>query len=942
MIERSPAAGEVRFGDDFELDFRTYELRRAGRVLKLERIPKEILLLLVSRQGEITTRDQIVEKIWGKDVFLDTDNSINGAIRKIRTVLRDDPEQPRFIQTVSGTGYRFVAAVETVCPATPIPPVRPPDVFETKGLRSELAKLASSQPLIVLKQRRIGPWFIGGAAILLVALGALTLTSIRERLFPTPISALALKTRRSVAVLGFKNLSGREEEAWISAALSEMLGAELAAGQELRMVSSEDVARMKLDLSLPAADTYSRDTLSKVRNHLSTDMVVLGSYLALGKDSGGKIRIDLQLQDTRQGETVIVISREGAESDLASLVSQTGANLRQKLNIGDVTARDAPEIRAALPENSEAARLYAEGLVSLENFDALAARITLEKAIAADPTHALSHSLLADAWFRLGYDAKAKDEAKKALDLSSTLPREQRLLVEGRYHEFANDLPAAVEVYKTLRNYFPDNLTYGLRLASAQTKSGAGKEALQTIERIRRLSKPASEDPRIGVEEATAAESLGDFRRAQQAAATAASTAQMRGARLTLAEARFREAWAWDRLGDLDRASREMYEARALAANAGNPQLTLRTLRGIGLVFYDRGDFTQALKFYEQALDISRKTGALRQVSVNLTDVGNVLYEQGKTEEAKQYYEEGLKVDRETAYAKGIASNQGSIANTLDGLGDLVGATQMQEQSLEGFRAIGDKRGEASTLNNLGSVLLERGELASAKKNFDQAIVLQQQIGYQRGRGFSLTLLADVLLQQNQIEQAKKTIEQAIALRTEMKDESNVARNQVGLAQILLELQRPAEAESLARAASVVFENQKEDGSGSLAQTILSRALLAQGKGKEAKVAADRAISLSQNTTDRPSRFEAVLAAAEVNAKSGQTAEAIKALESTGSEARLHGYSEYELETQLDLDRIELHSGRAAAGKAHLRQLQAEAQAKGFLLLAHKAAAAMI
>ena len=76
MIERSATPAVVQFGDDFELDFSTYELRRAGRILKLERIPKEILLLLVTRQGEITTREQIVDKIWGKDVFLDTDNSI--------------------------------------------------------------------------------------------------------------------------------------------------------------------------------------------------------------------------------------------------------------------------------------------------------------------------------------------------------------------------------------------------------------------------------------------------------------------------------------------------------------------------------------------------------------------------------------------------------------------------------------------------------------------------------------------------------------------------------------------------------------------------------------------------------------------------------------------------------------------------------------------------
>ena len=101
----------IRFGDDFELDLRAFELRRAGRPLKLERIPLQILLLLIEHNQQLVTREEIIEQIWGKDVFLDTDNSINGAIRKIRQALRDDPEQPRFVQTVTGLGYRFIAEV---------------------------------------------------------------------------------------------------------------------------------------------------------------------------------------------------------------------------------------------------------------------------------------------------------------------------------------------------------------------------------------------------------------------------------------------------------------------------------------------------------------------------------------------------------------------------------------------------------------------------------------------------------------------------------------------------------------------------------------------------------------------------------------------------------------------------------------------------------------
>ena len=100
----------VRF-EDIELDASRYSLRRSGRELKLERIPMELLLLLVERRGLLVTREEIIEKLWGKNVFLDTDNSINTAIRKIRQALKDDREQPRFVQTIAGKGYRFIAPI---------------------------------------------------------------------------------------------------------------------------------------------------------------------------------------------------------------------------------------------------------------------------------------------------------------------------------------------------------------------------------------------------------------------------------------------------------------------------------------------------------------------------------------------------------------------------------------------------------------------------------------------------------------------------------------------------------------------------------------------------------------------------------------------------------------------------------------------------------------
>src|SRR6516225_3897727 len=99
---------------DLELDLRRYQLRRDGRVLKLERIPMDVLVFLVEQRDRLVTRDEIIERVWGKDVFLDTESAINTAIRKIRHARGDDPADPRFLETVPGKGYRFSAKVTPI------------------------------------------------------------------------------------------------------------------------------------------------------------------------------------------------------------------------------------------------------------------------------------------------------------------------------------------------------------------------------------------------------------------------------------------------------------------------------------------------------------------------------------------------------------------------------------------------------------------------------------------------------------------------------------------------------------------------------------------------------------------------------------------------------------------------------------------------------------
>jgi len=149
-----------RFGE-FTLDIDRYQLQRRGFEVKLENLPLRLLMMLVDRRGQLVCRREIEEELWGRDVFVNVEQGINTAIRKIRQVLRDHPEGPRYLQTVVGKGYRFIA-VEVVEDETPRPgaPISKPEnasvtvtleqlgqaILSTAGLESVLQNLSRFSP----------------------------------------------------------------------------------------------------------------------------------------------------------------------------------------------------------------------------------------------------------------------------------------------------------------------------------------------------------------------------------------------------------------------------------------------------------------------------------------------------------------------------------------------------------------------------------------------------------------------------------------------------------------------------------------------------------------------------------------------------------------------------------------------------------------------------
>src|SRR6266478_3258082 len=785
--------------------------------------------------------------------------------------------------------------------------------------------------------KRAKPYLAGAliVALLAVASAAYLFMHRKKDAGPAPTAT----RRRSIAVLGFKNLSGNPEKSWLSTALSEMMTTELSQGDQLRTIPGESVAQMRMSLAIPDADSYSQQTLNRIRQNLGSDDVVVGSYLPLGN---GVLRLDLRMQDAVAGETLATVSEKGNESEIDTLVGKAGAKLRAKLGIAALSDEQSAVVRTSLPSNPEAARLYAEGLQKLRLFDALAARDLLQKSVALDPGHAPAHSALAQAWATLGYDDKARVQAKRALELSSEssgkFSREERLLIEGRAHEILADPPAAIENYRALWQFFPDRVDYGLFLIRAQINAGRGSDAESTLADVRRLAASDADAARIDLSDGNIAMSQSDFKRQQSSADRAANRGRAVGASLLVAEALQLEAIACERMGQSEKAIQLAAQARELFSSAGYRQGAARTLLMTADVLFDQGDFEGARKKVEEALPVFQEIGAQKSIRASRERIGNILYQQGKLQEAKTYYDQALRFDQSVHDPTSLASDYGNIANALDGLGDLTGALKMQLDSLAAFKQLGDRRGSPATLNNLGNLSVEMGNPDAARKYFDQALSLAQEITSRGGQPYPMSGLGDVLMVQGDLAGARKRYEQALAVCEEIKDEDFAAQIHTALAFVALQERRFSDGEALARQSAVVFDKTNSASSSAWAHALLARNLLSAGNLAEARRAAAEAVTRSRQAAGETPRFEATLADSRLQAKSGKPAEARQQLESMLSTTHKHGYRLYELQARLALGEIGLWSGSATA-RSNLATLEKDARNQGAILVANQAAA---
>ena len=947
-----PSSNNVyRFGE-FELRVRARALLRQGVGVPLPSKTFEVLLYLVANSGRIVTKDELLKGVW-PDSFVEESNLTQHVFR-LRKALQPEPDSAPCIVTIPGQGYQFSVVVESGVESPAVTKMAPGTLEQRDEIVVQRIRERSTvvtEEIVHQSPARPTPRWrmvtVSSTAAIALVLGIWGWHATHHFTSQASTAAASVRAnRRSIAVLGFRNLSGRPEEGWLSTAIAEMLSTELVAGEKLRLVSGEDVARTKVDVPLADTDSLSRSTLARLHKVLDSDWIVLGSYTALVGQPDTRIRLDVRLQDTSAGETIADIAVVGSEANLFDLVSQAGSELREKLGVEAVSPVDAVSVRAALPSNREAARLYSEGVARLRVFDALAARDLLQGAIAADPKYSLAHSALAETWSRLGYDKRAQDEARQAFELSANLSREEKLVVEGRYREVDHEYEKAVEIYRTLFALFPDNLDYGLRLAAAQVLDSKGHEALDTVESLRKLKPPASELILIDLQEAAAWEEMGDFKDQQQPLARAVESARAQGSRLILAEARDHQCWLFTYLAQSQNAVAACREARDIYAAAGNGNGEANSLADWANAI-KQTDTQESIRLFQKAQTVAHQVGSEYEEENALVDLGIVYEEQANLATAEKMYRQALPICRLIDNKRAEASAIGNIANVRLDQGDLRGAAKGYEDTLQLAREAADTGIAALAMDNLATVYRLQGNLAGAKQGLEESLAIQQKNGNRNASAYVMYHFGYLLLDRADFSGARKMFEQALAIRSSAGDQLTIGETQLGLAELSLEEARsPREQEASMRQVTEVFQKQKAGDDEIQAWCVLARALIAQDEASAAFDAIEHARSLAGKSQSPEVRWQTAITEAHLyvagkdNTRAASRLAAQKELNAVVAKSRELGYQGVELDARLALAEIEMKEGQTVAGRAHLAAIESDAKAKGYNLVARKAALA--
>ena len=482
-MEISPAQPVLRFGP-YEADLRAGVLRKDGTKIRVQEKPLQVLAALAARQGELVTRAELHKRLWPNETFVDFEDGLNTAVKKLRLALSDDAEEPRYIETIPRRGYRFLVPAEFIAggngaaqnpvqaalPAEAI--VHPPFAFP-----AENASQAAPPPEVPFPtQRTWHRYALAAVVVMLAGAGAFIASRLgRRQQSQQSVSAPI----RSLAILPFRNLSGDPHQDYFAEGITDELATELAQIPSLRVTSSGSVSQLSGD-SLQ---------ISSIRRELGVDAVVEGSVVR----DGDTVRLDARLITTSNGRTLWARRFEsetqgvvGTEDNLVrSIAERVQAVLRpdQRTQFGN-----------AEPVGNEAYEAYLHGLFLMHHRtipDLRKSPDYFSEATRLDPNFAAAYAQLAHSYSLLAdygvlpdrlEEPKAEMAARRALQLDGSLGPAHSALAFVLWHYDWKWNAAGAEFQRALQ-LDPNDATahhwYALFLASKGDFTDAEREIHQ-------------------------------------------------------------------------------------------------------------------------------------------------------------------------------------------------------------------------------------------------------------------------------------------------------------------------------------------------------------------------------------------------------------------------------------------------------------------------------
>jgi DNA-binding winged helix-turn-helix (wHTH) protein/tetratricopeptide (TPR) repeat protein len=912
-----------------ELDPHERRLLVHGQAVTLTPKVFDTLVLLVERAGHVVSKDELMATLWPRGFV--HESNLTKHIWLIRRALGDDGGESRCIETVPKLGYRFIASVcctanETPATAAEVMPPANLDERATYALTERGGSMAaatseSAPTAFVARKRRL--WLpaiiIATAAVLIAA------AMLRWHAVQTPVD-MAGTPGSAVAIVGFNNLSNNAKDAWLAPALTEMLAIEITTDGRLHVIPDELVRVAHADLPAPMAGGYASTSLTRLHQRLGSDYVLSGSYLVFGETEAPQLRLDLAVQDARNGATVADLSRSGAMSELPALVVAAGAGLREKLGIGTLSGNTLRLAANAQPPSVEVARHIGFALDALQKYDPSRARDELLQAIAQAPGYAPAYMYLAQAWAALGYRAKALAASKQALANAAGLPQEQRLQIEVQQYTMQADQPRTIETWRKLVALRPQNPDYPLQLVAALVAAGKNDEADTALAALRRLP-GAADDPRVELAALNIATARDDAKAIMTHAQRALRLAQTRAEPGLIASAQLQLGIA---SGNGAGAESMLRGAAASFRKIGNPHGEAQSYQNLANLFLDRNQIPAARESYERAMTIYQGIGDLGGVAAIYDDLSRMLWAAGDRDGAEAALRQALQIGRETNDLERQAWSLTGLATVMSDESASDEVAGMYRQALTLDERVGKRSHHVFVLATYSDLLRQRGELDRARDVCHKGQTEARALGDAEQITNINFECAQIALDRGDVDAAVAVFKSIAQQAKAAGDTFNLANAQLLLGQIAMGRLHWAEAIGALQISLDNWTTSQETTGEAVSEGLLALCYSASGDQTARDKAAAHARDLRGRINQRQEILTLDIAQVQLQSDIDTHENSAPALQTLADDAAKRGWLGMALEARLAMVQVLQHGTDPAAARQSRDELAKDARLHGY------------